>query len=224
MAVHHSSERQDHGTPGSFFRWVDRDFGFTVDVCAEKWNAKLPRFFDPKRDGLRQSWSGEVVWCNPPYSMVDAWTAKGVSEVLEHPTIAVYLVPSRTDAAWWRTATEGHGRIRRSSFHQPSRVWWLAYREITVGIYHHDARLSFDLPPDDPNEQESAPFPSSLLFLLPRRRWPPNRFDLARRARLRGPTIRHPIESSVVAKALGLEARHIHLFDRPGLLTGQPGR
>jgi site-specific DNA-methyltransferase (adenine-specific) len=36
------------------FAELDREFGFTLDACATADNAKCPRFFDRKADGLVQ--------------------------------------------------------------------------------------------------------------------------------------------------------------------------
>jgi len=37
------------------------------------------------------------VFCNPPYSRVGPWLEK----VAEQPALAVFLLPARTDTAWW---------------------------------------------------------------------------------------------------------------------------
>ena len=43
---------------------------FTVDVAAAPHNTKCERFYTAEQDGLAQSWAGETVWCNPPYSSI----------------------------------------------------------------------------------------------------------------------------------------------------------
>lgn len=45
-------------TPQEFFDELDKEFHFTVDVCAVPENAKCARFFTPEQDGLRQTWGG----------------------------------------------------------------------------------------------------------------------------------------------------------------------
>jgi site-specific DNA-methyltransferase (adenine-specific) len=43
------------------------------------------------------SWAGHRVFCNPPYGRgVDRWLAKA-----READCAVYLLPARTDTAWW---------------------------------------------------------------------------------------------------------------------------
>lgn len=48
--------------------------------------------------GLALSWRGQRVFCNPPYrrGQIERWLAKAREAYL-----AVYLLPSRTGAAWW---------------------------------------------------------------------------------------------------------------------------
>src|SRR5690349_22282004 len=52
------------------------EFGFTLDVAAQPWNAKCLRYFTGDDDGLAQVWEG-VCWCNPPYGKaIAAWIHK----------------------------------------------------------------------------------------------------------------------------------------------------
>lgn len=52
-------------------------------------------------DGLAQPWPGRV-WCNPPYSLVDAFAAKLIGEYDAGRLIrAVLLTNASTDAAWF---------------------------------------------------------------------------------------------------------------------------
>lgn len=48
-------------------------------------------------DGLDASWASQRVYCNPLYGRgVGRWLAKA-----REAELAVYLLPSRTDTAWW---------------------------------------------------------------------------------------------------------------------------
>ncbi len=88
----------EHGTPQRLFDELNEEFHFTVDVCANEGNHKCQRFYDKKMNGLIQDWSGETVWCNPPYGQNIVMWVKKCS--LSHATV-VALVPSRTDSRWW---------------------------------------------------------------------------------------------------------------------------
>lgn len=99
-AVHFSSERQDHPTPWKFFKALDEEFGFTLDVCAEPHNAKCETYFTPETDGLKQAWTG-VCWMNPPYGReIGKWIEKAKLSA-ENGACVVCLLPARTDTRWF---------------------------------------------------------------------------------------------------------------------------
>ena len=49
--------------------WAATQVGgaFDLDVAALPENAKAPRFFTAKEDGLKQRWTAKRIWVNPPY-------------------------------------------------------------------------------------------------------------------------------------------------------------
>lgn len=61
-------------------------------------------------DGLTQSWAGERVWCNPPYSNIAPWVEKAWSEwnsPCVQPQLVVMLLPAnRTEQGWWQREVE----------------------------------------------------------------------------------------------------------------------
>jgi phage N-6-adenine-methyltransferase len=108
-----TDEVDTRATDPKVFRLFDDEFHFTIDVAANVTNAKCERFYDLKADGLLQSWADEVVWCNPPYSELPAWTAKATIEVTA--TVVMLLPANRTEQPWWQTYVEpyrdGRGRV-----------------------------------------------------------------------------------------------------------------
>jgi hypothetical protein len=64
VSVHFSSATDLWSTPQDLFDKLDREFGFTLDVCATADNAKCAKFYTKAEDGLAQPWSG-VCWMNP---------------------------------------------------------------------------------------------------------------------------------------------------------------
>ena len=62
-----SSATDEWATPQRLFDDLAAEFNFTLDACATDANAKCERYYTREDDGLSQDWSGEVVWCNPPY-------------------------------------------------------------------------------------------------------------------------------------------------------------
>jgi hypothetical protein len=100
-------------TPHWLFDPLHEEFRFTVDVCATAESAKCERFFTLEQNGLAQPWTGERVFCNPPYDDIGAWVRKAEFEHFRGCPLVVMLVPSWTDRTWWHEHIEPH-RDRRS--------------------------------------------------------------------------------------------------------------
>lgn len=95
-----SSKTDLWATPQDFFDEWNNKFGFTLDVCAIDSNAKVPNYFTPELDGLKQDWTG-ICWMNPPYGRgIRDWVRKAYLSSLSGATV-VCLVPARTDTSWW---------------------------------------------------------------------------------------------------------------------------
>ena len=60
-----SSATCEWETPASVFEPLNKEYKFTLDVCATRENAKAERFFSKEENGLDQKWEG-VCWMNPP--------------------------------------------------------------------------------------------------------------------------------------------------------------
>jgi len=106
-----SQEKSDWETPQWLFDKLNNEFGFTLDVCADKHNHKCDRYFSVEDDGLNQDWSGETCWMNPPYSHVSQWIEKAYNESQRGATV-VALVPSRTCTKWFHNHVYGKAEIR----------------------------------------------------------------------------------------------------------------
>jgi len=141
MSVHFSSDTVEWETPQDLFNRLDKEFGFSTDVCATAENAKRPHFFTKAQDGLAQDWSG-VCWMNPPYGRkIGAWVKKA-SESAKCGATVVCLLPARTDTKWW------HEHIMKAG----SRA-----REVRF----IRGRLKFG------GSKNSAPFPSCIVIFEP---------------------------------------------------------
>lgn len=100
-------EVDDRWTPlNLWIPWNDR-WQFTLDVAASRSNYLGDRYFTLEDDGLTQSWRGERVWCNPPYSAMRDWVEKAWCEVCEGCPLVVMLAPAnRTEQRWWQESIE----------------------------------------------------------------------------------------------------------------------
>ena len=95
-----SSANQDWRTPSAVYKGLDTEFNFTLDPCP-----------NGGTKGLSQSWAGERVYCNPPYSrsfkQMAAWLEKA-----KEADLAVYLLASRTGTRWFHTYGLNSDEIR----------------------------------------------------------------------------------------------------------------
>lgn len=77
-----SSKTDQWATPQDFFDELNEEFHFTLDPCADEFNHKCARYFTKEQDGLVQDWSGETVFCNPPYGReIGKWVKKAFDSV-----------------------------------------------------------------------------------------------------------------------------------------------
>lgn len=126
----------DWTTPQDFFDKLDKEFHFTLDPCALPETAKCKAFFTPDDDGLKQSWGGQRVFCNPPYGReVGKWVKKCYDES-RNGAVVVLLIPARTDTRYF------HEYI----YHKCTEIRFIR------------GRLKFG------GSKQSAPFPSMLVI------------------------------------------------------------
>jgi len=126
----------DRETDPVLFVELERRFGpFSIDVAAAGHNAKCERFYDLATDGLRQSWKGESVWCNPPYSNIEPWVAKAWAETENCHCIVMLLPNNRCEQRWWQRRVEPFRDVRgrlRSQF-LPGRPRFLRPGQEAIG-------------------------------------------------------------------------------------------
>jgi len=112
-AVMFSSKTDDWATPQEFFDGLNREFGFTLDPCADDRNHKCAKYYTRAQDGLSQDWGGERVFCNPPYGKeIGDWVRKSLEESAKPNTLVVMLIPARTDTKYFHEYIYGKAEIR----------------------------------------------------------------------------------------------------------------
>jgi phage N-6-adenine-methyltransferase len=127
-------------TPPKLFAELDKEFHFTLDVCALATNTKCINFYSPLEDGLKQEWAG-TCWMNPPYGRaISKWVQKA-SKAAQAGATVVGLLPARTDTRWW------HSFVLNAS-----------------DIRFLPGRLRFS------NAPNSAPFPNAIVIWTPTER------------------------------------------------------
>ena len=131
-----SSKTCEWATPKAFYEELNNKYHFTLDPCSTKENHKCTNFFTTENDGLKKSWGGYRVYCNPPYGReIGKWIEKAYNEN-KKGTFVVMLLPARTDTKWFHDYIYNKHKI-----------------EFIKG------RLKFN------DGKESAPFPSMLVIM-----------------------------------------------------------
>lgn len=96
-----SSESVEWETPPEIFARLNKEHGFTLDVCATARNALCQRFYTKADNGLAMDWGINSCFMNPPYGRaIKAWMRKAYEESRKSAHV-VCLVPARTDTVWW---------------------------------------------------------------------------------------------------------------------------
>ena len=121
-------------TPRWLFDRLNERFLFSIDVAATRENRLCDAWYDSHDDGLTQSWEGERVFCNPPYSQISLWAHKFAFEA-KNAALIVALIPARVDTRWWQD------HIVKADL-----------------VHFIRGRLRFG------DSKNSAPFPSALAF------------------------------------------------------------
>ena len=99
-------------TPQYLYDELDSEFHFNLDPCSTDENCKCERHYTREDDGLKHSWGGCSVFCNPPYSDIATWVEKCYREGTKDNTIVVLLIPSRTDTRYFHDFIYGRSEIR----------------------------------------------------------------------------------------------------------------
>jgi phage N-6-adenine-methyltransferase len=95
-----SSKSNEWETPQEFFNKLNQEFNFTLDPCSNR-NHKCDKYFTIKEDGLRQDWSKDIVFMNPPYGgHTGDWIRKAYEES-KRGAIVVCLIVSSSDRSYW---------------------------------------------------------------------------------------------------------------------------
>ncbi len=98
-----SHKSDEWETPDDLYQKLDSEFNFTLDPCATELNKKCEKFYTPEQNGLLQSWEGETVFINPPFSKIKRWVEKAYVESKIFGVTCVMLLPARTDTWWFHT-------------------------------------------------------------------------------------------------------------------------
>lgn len=103
-----TSNNEEWETPQDLFNELNKEYHFTLDPCASELNHKCDKYFTKADDGLSKDWTGETVFCNPPYGRnIKAW----VKKCSEEKATVVMLIPARTDTSYFHDYIYGKAEI-----------------------------------------------------------------------------------------------------------------
>lgn len=121
----------DVGTPWHIVHAAARDHGrpHELDVCAQAWSAKAPRWYELPEDGLVLPWS-KFNHLNPRYDVQAAWMLRAAIDAERHGNTTSALVRAAQDTRYWfRLATS-----RATTDFYVGRISFIAPPEgVTVG-------------------------------------------------------------------------------------------
>lgn len=107
-----SSKSDEWSTPQDIFDNLDAEFHFNLDPCSTHENCKCENHYTKEDNGLKHSWGGYSVFCNPPYSNIAEWVEKCYREGTKDNTTVVLLIPSRTDTKYFHNFIYNRAEIR----------------------------------------------------------------------------------------------------------------
>lgn len=108
-----SSKRDDWSTPQDFFDKLDKEFHFDLDPCADENNHKCETYFTKEQNGLKHSWGGHTVFCNPPYGKeISKWVQYAYEQSRLPNTTVVMLIAARTDTRYFHEYIYGKAEVR----------------------------------------------------------------------------------------------------------------
>jgi hypothetical protein len=111
VAWYGRTRRQNWTTPQSLFAPLHAEYSFTMDGASEPGLGLLPRASTAENP---LPWTGERVFCNPPWSNIPPFV-----ELAATADLAILLVPARTNARWFHRAME-LGAMPRFFLKRPS--------------------------------------------------------------------------------------------------------
>lgn len=160
-AQHPPGESDEFYTLRRDFDPWNEEFRFTVDCCALNAEAaKLPRFYSPEDDGLKQDYAGERVWMKPPFSALVPWMELAHSWMTtlyssRQARLWVALLPqNRQEQDWWQRLVEPYRDLPRAKERDETGrvVDARLHRHFIVETRNIRGRRRFGFPgsPDDP--------------------------------------------------------------------------
>ena len=112
-----TSDREDWRTPPDLFRSLDEEFHFTLDAAANEANHLCPRYYSKLDSAFAHAWTGERVFCNPPYGRDSGrWIAKFAHEAGGGGQPSLHFFRRARTRAHSMTTSTGNRASKSASF------------------------------------------------------------------------------------------------------------
>ncbi len=132
------SKTDDWETPQDLFDKLDKEFHFTLDVCASDINYKCNKYYTKEDNALNHNWKNNICWMNCPYSRkLQPLFIEKASKTAKNGFTVVALLPARTDT---------------KAFHK------YIYKQLNVEIRFIKGRVKFV------GAKYTAPFPNMIVI------------------------------------------------------------
>lgn len=141
-----SKESDEYETPRDVYEALDSVLHFTCDPAASHLSHMHNSYWTIRDDGLKQDWTNHRMFLNPPYStaLQRAFVDKATVSWLNGESETVLLIPPRTDTQVWHNSIFPHAK----------------------SVFFVQGRLKFLNKVKNSDVNNSAPFPSSFVFML----------------------------------------------------------
>ncbi len=128
FTAHYQLRRDVRFTPPEFLAEIERSFGrISIDAAGDPRSfVSADRILTEREDGLKTRWSGDLAWCNPPYSSLSTWIAR-CADAWDQKEVGsiIGLFPARTETIVFRKRVLGVADVvllpRRLRFHDEDR-------------------------------------------------------------------------------------------------------
>ena len=119
-----AAEKDLWQTPQDLFDALNKEFGFTADVCANRSNNLCFRYFSEEKSALENEWYDGAHFINPPYSQTELFIKRATEQAKKNNVDVVALVNANTDTKWFGEAVKSANEVRlltgRVGFIKPS--------------------------------------------------------------------------------------------------------
>lgn len=128
FTAHYQLRRDVRFTPPEFLAELELSFGrISLDVAGDPRSyVSADRILTERDDGLTTKWSGDLAWCNPPYSSLSAWVER-CADAWDRKEVGsiIGLFAARTETVVFRKRVLGVADVvllpRRLRFHDENR-------------------------------------------------------------------------------------------------------